>query len=256
MAVVQQPMTGSIRAWLENLYWVMERKIVPGLKSSQDAYHDILAHHVDASTRWLDLGCGTSLLPAWRQDYERQMIARSRVLVGLDRSLPSLKTNRTIALRSCGDMAKLPLPDRSFDLVTANMVIEHLDDPVAQFQEIRRVLTPGGVFVCHTPNVRGYPVLAAQLVPNVIRGLLIRVLEGRDAKDVFKTYYRANSPTALRRVAAQSKLKVRDVQMTFTSAALAMVPPLALLELLWIRALRSSRLEALRPTMIATLSRD
>jgi ubiquinone/menaquinone biosynthesis C-methylase UbiE len=248
-------MTGSIRAWLEKLYWVMERKIVPGLKSSQDAYHDIVAHHVDASTRWLDLGCGTSLLPAWRQDSERRLIARSGVLAGLDRSLPPLRANATIALRVCGDIARLPFPDESFDLVTANMVVEHLDDPVSQFREIRRVLAKGGVFVCHTPNVRGYPVLAARLVPDVVKRLLIRGLEGRHSQDVFKTYYRANSPSALRSVAAQSKLKVRDVRMTFTSALLAIVPPLALLELLWIRALRSSRLQALRPTMIATLSR-
>jgi ubiquinone/menaquinone biosynthesis C-methylase UbiE len=256
VAVVQQPMTSSIRSWLEHLYWVMESKIVPGLTPSQEAYHDILTQHVDAGTRWLDLGCGTSLLPSWQQDSERRLIARSGVLAGLDRSLPSLKANRTMALRVCGDIARLPFPDGSFDLVTANMVVEHLDDPVGQFREIRRVLARGGMFVCHTPNVRGYPVLASRLVPNVVKRLLIRGLEGRRREDVFKTYYRANSPRALHRIARASKLKIRDVLMTFSSAVLAVVPPLALLELLWIRALRRSGLQGLRPTMIATFTRD
>ena len=256
MAVVQQPMTSSIRARLEKLYWAMEHRIVPGLRSSHDAYQDVLTQYVDTDTRWLDLGCGTSLLPAWKQDSERRLIARSGMLAGLDRSLDSLKANSTIARRVCGDIAKLPFPDGAFDLVTANMVVEHLDDPVGQFREIRRVLTRGGVFVCHTPNVRGYPVLAACLVPRIVKRMLIRGLEGRHGDDVFKTYYRANSPRALRRVADDSQLKIRDVLMTFSSAVLAVVPPLALLELLWIRALRRSGLQGLRPAMIATFTRD
>ena len=32
----------------------------------------------------------------------------------------------------------------TFDLVTANMVVEHLTQPVRQFSEIQRVLRPGG----------------------------------------------------------------------------------------------------------------
>jgi SAM-dependent methyltransferase len=249
-------MTGAIRSWLERLYWAMEHKIVPGFQSSQDTYHDILTGHVHAGTRWLDLGCGTSLLPAWKHDSELQLVARAGTFAGLDRSLSSLRANRTIAGRVCGDIALLPFPEGSFDLVTANMVVEHLDDPVSQFQEIRRVLAPGGMFVCHTPNVRGYPALAGRLVPDIVKRKLIRGLEGRQAEDVFKTYYRANSPRALRRVAEQSRLKIRDVLMTFSSAVLAVVPPLALLELLWIRALRRSGLQSLRPTMIATFARD
>jgi len=73
---------------------------------------------------------------------------------------------------------------------------------------------------------------------------------------VFKTYYRANSPEALQRLAAAARLRVRDVRMTVSSAVLAIVPPLAVLELLWIRALRRPGLEGLRPAMIATFTRD
>lgn len=256
MAAVQHPMTTSIRSRLENLYWAMERKIVPGLKSSQDTYQDILSRHVHAGTRWLDLGCGTSLLPPWKHDAELALVAQAGVLAGLDCSRPSLRANRTIALRICGDIHRLPFPDGSFDLVTANMVVEHLDDPVEQFQEIRRVLARGGVFICHTPNIRGYPALAARLVPDVIKRVVIRGLEGRQSEDVFKTYYRANSPRALRRVATLSQLEVREVLMTFSTAVMAVVPPLALFELLWIRALRRPGLQSLRPTMVATFARD
>ena len=246
----------TIRSRLERVYWTMEQQIVPGLTSSQDAYLATLTGYVARGTRWLDLGCGSALLPDWKRDSERELVARAASVVGIDRVLPSLQDNDTIARRVCGDITNLPFRDGCFDLVTANMVVEHLDDPVGQFVEIRRVLAPGGVFLCHTPNSHGYPTLAARLVPNAVKRLLVRGLEGRRGWDVFKTYYRANSPRALKRIAAASQLQIRDIAMTLSSAVLAIAPPLALFELLWIRALRSSWLKALRPTMIATLTRD
>lgn len=257
MVELQHPVkTRGIRALLERLYWAMEQRIVPGLRSSQDAYEEVLTDFVHGGTRWLDLGCGASLLPPWKSEAEHRLTSRPAALVGLDRDRHGLRTNRTIASRVCGDIGRLPFPDQSFELVTANMVVEHLDDPAAQFREIRRVLAPGGVFVCHTPNARGYPVLAARWIPDGVKRWMVRGLEGRHEPDVFKTYYRANSPQALTRLATASRLRVRDLRMTVSSAVLAVVPPLAVFELLWIRALRRPGLQSLRPAMIATLSRD
>lgn len=257
MAVLQQPvMSGGIRGRLERLYWALERRIVPGLRSSQDAYEETLTDYVRPGTRWLDLGCGSSLLPSWKREAERYLTSRAAVLVGLDRNLPGLLEHRTIEQRVCGDVGRLPFPDASFDLVSANMLVEHLDDPVTQFREIHRVLAPGGVFVCHTPNARGYPALAGRWIPDTVKRLIVRGLEGRRAPDVFKTYYRANSPRALKQLAGVSRLRLRDLRMTVSSAVLAIVPPLALFELLWIRALRSPGFQSLRPTMIATFARD
>ncbi|MEX2156231.1 MAG: class I SAM-dependent methyltransferase [Gemmatimonadales bacterium] len=242
----------ALRSRLEKLYWTVEQRIVPGLRSSQDAYHSALDRHVSTGTRWLDLGCGNALLPAWKQDSAQKLSSRPALLVGLDRSLTALKGHATISRRVCGDIAELPFPDQSFDLVTANMVAEHLNDPLSQFQEVRRVLVPGGIFLCHTPNVLGYPTLLARLVPQFLKRLLIRGLDGREPIDVFQTYYRANSPRRLRQLAAESALRTVEVRMTLSSAALVVVPPLAVLELLWIRALRWQPLQRLRPTMIAT----
>lgn len=48
----------------------------------------------------------------------------------------------------------LPFPDGSFDLVVCNAVVEHLHGiHKLLFQEVRRVLAPGGVFVFTTPNI-------------------------------------------------------------------------------------------------------
>jgi SAM-dependent methyltransferase len=46
----------------------------------------------------------------------------------------------------------LPLRDASVDVYVSLETIEHVDDDVGFLREVRRVLRPGGVFICSTPN--------------------------------------------------------------------------------------------------------
>jgi ubiquinone/menaquinone biosynthesis C-methylase UbiE len=56
----------------------------------------------------------------------------------------------------------------SVDLVTANMVVEHAEDPAALFAEVDRVLRPGGSFLVHT-NSSGYTTRLTKLIPEGLR---------------------------------------------------------------------------------------
>ncbi|MFM8858253.1 MAG: methyltransferase domain-containing protein [Actinomycetota bacterium] len=49
-------------------------------------------------------------------------------------------------------LLELPFPDNTFDLVFYHHVIEHVDDPATSLDELRRVLTPGGLIYIGTPN--------------------------------------------------------------------------------------------------------
>ena len=47
----------------------------------------------------------------------------------------------------------IPHPDASFDVVVSDSAIEHLFDPARSFDELARVLKPGGTFILCLPNI-------------------------------------------------------------------------------------------------------
>lgn len=233
----------------------LQQRIVPGLRYHQDVWSEVLDAHVAPTTRWLDLGCGRRLLPEWQADTERNVFARASLVAGIDYDMPSLRAHETLRCRARGDVSALPFGDAAFDLVTANMVVEHLADPVSQFREVARVLRPGGTFLFHTPNAAGYQTALVRALPDAVKVLMARVLEGRDAGDVFPTHYRANTAGDIRRVAGDAAFLVARLDFVATFPALVAVPPLAAVELLYIRDMERSGRHHARPNLICALTR-
>ncbi|MDC0653356.1 class I SAM-dependent methyltransferase [Planktomarina temperata] len=55
----------------------------------------------------------------------------------------------------CLNIEKIEIDDASFDIVIANHVLEHVDDDLAS-REVRRILRPGGIFICQVPIIEGW----------------------------------------------------------------------------------------------------
>lgn len=106
---------------------------------------------IRSGMRILELGCGNGAL--WTENLSRLppdiRITLSDISEGMLRD----------ARRSIGpqdprfsfqifDCAEIPFPDQSFDLVIANHVLFYCGDLPKVCREVRRVLTPGGRFVC------------------------------------------------------------------------------------------------------------
>ena len=237
------------------VYWAMEKRITPDLTYSQTQYETILGRYVTPTTRWLDLGCGRHLLSPWRQEEERALLGRAQSVVGIDLDFQSLVDNDSIVDRCQSSVIQLPFASESFSLVTANMVVEHLDEPGVMLRELHRVLAPGGRLIFHTPNARAFPTAVVRKIPDSLKKTLAYLLDGRQGKDVFPTYYRANDPAEIRRFAAATGFEITELNLVSTTAVFAMVAPLAALELLWIRSLRDSSRADRRSNIIAVLTR-
>jgi ubiquinone/menaquinone biosynthesis C-methylase UbiE len=125
---------------------------------------------VATRARWLDVGCGRQIVPVWAMlDAEqRAWVSRSSLLVGIDTD-DAIEEHPHLHARVRGLAGSLPFRDESFDLVSANTVVEHIEDCAGFLQDVRRVLKPGGRFIFHTPNYWYYLVFLAAHVPEAIK---------------------------------------------------------------------------------------
>jgi ubiquinone/menaquinone biosynthesis C-methylase UbiE len=236
-------------------YCALVRKLVPGLRSSQYEYYRVLRQHVSTAIRWLDTGCGHQFFPEWMVQEAAELRAAQPNVTGIDRDLSGLRLHRGLRQRVYGDLAKLPFRDAGFELVSANMVVEHIADPVPVLDEMRRVLVPGGVIVLHTPNAFFWAILMARVIPEAPKRWLVQRLEGRPSEDIFPTHYQLNSARRIRRHATAAGLEVVRISRISSSAVFHTLGYLALPELLYLRVLRHPVLAGLRSNLVVELRR-
>lgn len=131
----------------------------------------------------LDAGCGR------RAPNLQELRDSGARLIGVD--LVRLEPQPGMELIE-GDLARIPLPDGSIDLIYSRSVMEHVVDPHAVYAESARLLKPGGRWIFLTANRWDYVSLVSRLTPNRLHPSLVRRFEGRAEIDVFPTAYRTN----------------------------------------------------------------
>ena len=247
-----------MRKIMWQLYNRMERFLIPGLVEPQFAYRDVLRSHIKSNTRWLDLGCGYKLFSKYLPDSEQsqnELVQLAELVVGIDADSEVVKKNRKIPFKAVGDIEKLPFKDNSFNLVTANMVVEHVSNPQVLLSEINRILVVGGHFIFHTPNTLNYKIMLARPVPEFIKKSAIKYLQNRGADDVFPTYYRLNRSKVIKEAAEIAGFDLKELNFLQGPADSVMLGPLVIFELLLMKGLNNNSMSGLRSNIIAVLEK-
>jgi ubiquinone/menaquinone biosynthesis C-methylase UbiE len=177
------------------------------------------------------------------------------MLAGIDLDWEGLRANPFVSARILGTLERLPFRAESFDVATANMVVEHLGSPAAMLEEVNRVLRPGGLFILHTPNRNAVMIRVAAAMPQSMKNFLARLLEGRREEDVFPAFYRMNTLAAISQMAAASGFRVQQIRSLSSSAVTALLGPVAIMELLYLRLLEAKRFRNYRSNLIAVLQK-
>lgn len=103
--------------------------------------------------------------------------------------------------RLVGPDGRWPLDDASADLAVSDFVLEHVTEPGAFVDELRRVLRPGGVFIARTVSRASPLAMVARAVPNDRHARpLSRLQPDREERDVFPTTYKMNTRRDLARL--------------------------------------------------------
>ena len=247
---------------MRSSFWLRHREplaraIGLDLTHSQTRYGDELDRIVKPGTRWLELGCGHQIIPDFFTPLERQRgwVDAASLFVGVDVDAGML-AHPLLRLRAKALGGTLPFRDGSFDLVTANMVAEHLPDPKRVLEDVRRVLRPGGKFAFQTPNFLYYLIAIASWTPEWLKKWLILKLERRPAADVFPAFYRINTERRIRELARETGFRVERLLVVGAGGSFLFLGPVGLLELFVLKALQSLFGGRLQSNLIAVLERE
>jgi 2-polyprenyl-3-methyl-5-hydroxy-6-metoxy-1,4-benzoquinol methylase len=220
----------------------LQRRILPHLVWNQEVFGQRVCDCLKPGVRWLDFGCGKRLLCGGLEKLESKLA--DYPFVGMDPCWENLQEQHQATWRVQADGHQLPFRNESFDLITANMVMEHVKYPNLVFQELDRVLAPGGTVLLHTPNLANYLVagnrVLSKVIPHRLHTAIVRTSERRTEEEIYPTFYRANTRRKLCTLAG-SGLKVVVEFLPGPRPFFHNFAPLALGELLM------TRLSQLRP---------
>jgi len=154
----------------------------------------------------LDAGCGRNA------EILRKFSPVIRAGIGIDVVTFSCATPDPRINLLHGDLSRISLASESVDMAVSRSVMEHLENPLLVYQEIFRVLRPGGCFLFLTPNLWDYSAMISKIVPNRFHSAIVRKVEGRDEKDTFPVCYRSNTASAVKRLARQSGFCIDSIR--------------------------------------------
>ena len=195
------------------------RRRHPHWQPATECFAFLVRHNLRSGSRLLDLGCG-------RGGLVEQLEHPLALMFGVDPDLHSLREHRLALPRVQAISRRLPFPSRSFDLVYASWLLEHLPRPRTDIAEVARLLRPGGAFIFITPNARHPLALLNRLLGRLgaLQGRLVSRLYGRHAADTFPTAYRANDHETLATLAAAAGLRLETLQAIPDPTYLAFTP--------------------------------
>ena len=197
------------------------RQTHPGWQPATELYADLVRAQVRPSSHVLDVGCG-------RGGLVEQLTHPLLQMIGIDPDWRSLREHRLDLPRAAAFSDRIPFVAESFDVVFASWLLEHLERPSLTFNEVSRVLKPGGAFVFITPNGRHPLALLNRGLGRFARlqGRLVAQFYGRAGGDTFPTYYRANETAVLQQLCQSSGLRLAELHAIPDPTYLAFTPAL------------------------------
>ncbi len=133
--------------------------------------------------------------------------------IGIDVAQDSVTNNHSVDSVVLFTDDRLPFAEASFDAVIAMWVFEHVEHPAQMFQEVARVLKPGGVFAFVTPNKRSGLIILRRFMNKKLADKLLKLIYGREENDVFEVWYRTNTLAAIKQYAHLNGFQIEHLAL-------------------------------------------
>ncbi len=100
----------------------------------------------------LDVGCGGGNVARQIVDTHANIVNMDISLKAIEFALASVNSPKSSFMQ--GSLLNIPIEDVSVDIIIAYFVLHHIEDIKKAISEIKRVLKPGGHFICLEPTAR------------------------------------------------------------------------------------------------------
>jgi ubiquinone/menaquinone biosynthesis C-methylase UbiE len=162
----------------------------------------------------LDAGTGTARIPILMCQRRPQYLitavdlAQSMLIVG-QRNVEEAGLVQRIRLEQV-DTKRMAYPDLEFDMLISNSLVHHLPDPLSFFQEVKRLVRPGGAILIRD--------LIRPESDEIVNDLVDRIGSGYDARQ--QQLFRDSLKAALTLAEVQAAIDLvglQDVKLTQSS---------------------------------------
>lgn len=191
-------------------YRQFKRRHQPNFLEAEEIFYQWVNEESVSDKVLLNVGCGSKsvLLPLY---------PKFSKVIGLDIDEKALSSHQGLTGRIVGTMENIPLPESSVDIMVAEWVLEHLPKPGRAFEEISRVLKPGGCFILLTPNLYSPMIMGGKILKFLLGeeriSRLVFFLTGRPEEETFCHYYLANTKSQLRNLGQSAGLVLGKLEL-------------------------------------------
>ncbi len=218
----------------------------PSFKNAGIRYQEMVQAVVTSETILLDVGCG-------RMSLAEMAIQSTQQSLGIDLVHEDALYNDVLDMAAVANAEYLPFADATFDVLVSQWVVEHFPQPRNTFQEMARVLRPGGHLVFLTTNANNYVPLISRLVPDRLQKVVLHCLLRRPTHESFPTFFRANTRRSIKRLSAETGFVVEEIAYAANPFYMAFNVPLFRLAMLYEKITDRKRLNHLKLYLLATL---
>ncbi len=178
----------------------------PGWQDGTEEFHALCRARIASGGRILEIGAGPS-------NRTSRFLAGLGTVWGVDPD-PAVLGNESLTRAGLLDGDRIPFDDASFDAAVSNYVAEHVAQPHAHLNEVRRVLKPGAPYLLRTPNRYHYVAIIAALTPHWFHVLVANRARNQVGEhDPYPTVYAMNTERAIRRLARETDFEVAELEL-------------------------------------------
>jgi len=143
---------------------------------------------------------------------------RNRIIVSLDLNKKTLAMNPN-RKKILANGEEIPILNNIVDLIVAEHVFEHIENPDIVIKELNRILKSGGKLIIAVPNKNSYISLIGRLTPNRFHIFTNKLRGIKEAEiDTFPKFYRFNDLKTIFKKSKRYKFKICEL-LTFTGTA-------------------------------------